>query len=398
MSSSTYLKLVAILVAVTTTDVMGLESDQFTLPPKPLVDVGPDFERHLYRQVQRILIETNKQIQSVETKLSKARINIRKRSLEFDLARIRSSNFVARQVFETMGRGWPKTTSEIWIDRHRINGNTTTFPVSFKESIYAKSRYIKVLMPLAMSPTIKFHGVYCGADKIGHFFQQGHEYYQVYRQAIDQGHDSTKALRRAVERGVDQEKRFYGYTYTGTYSNADLASNYAGLRFYLNLTERVHVGERTIAPILIFRQNKWVFNPIARKELMRPFVSAHFDESLNPNQYDRSMQESVRSRIAERAFAWRVWRGIDAQSERKWAVELSRWNGEYYGHSGFEELMTATRAILTSPTLSQGESRSHSNDVRIAIRELINPSPFRDELTRPVISAANPFSRRLGLK
>ena len=55
-----------------------------------------------------------------------------------------------------------------------------------------------------------------------------------------------------------------GEATVGIYSNADLAANYAGLKFYLNLTRAVDVGGASLPPVLVRADGKWL---LASKEI-----------------------------------------------------------------------------------------------------------------------------------
>jgi hypothetical protein len=75
----------------------------------------------------------------------------------------------------------------------------------------------------------KIDGICVGTDKLGHFFQQGYQYYERARSTTG----GTTAA--AVSMGRSQEIGISGLAATGVYSNADLAANKDGLAFYDNL-------------------------------------------------------------------------------------------------------------------------------------------------------------------
>ena len=66
-------------------------------------------------------------------------------------------------------------------------------------------------------------GIWIGTDKIGHYFEQGYDYYRF--------HDRKKALRF----GVNTENTYLGLAVSGVYSNADIHANIKGMEFYNNL-------------------------------------------------------------------------------------------------------------------------------------------------------------------
>ncbi|CAG0995837.1 hypothetical protein GEOBC_02640 [Geobacteraceae bacterium] len=78
-----------------------------------------------------------------------------------------------------------------------------------------------------VGPTALIHGICVGADKLGHFFQQGYSYYEM-----KQDFGSVAA---AEGLGRSTEILTLGLMTTGVYSNADLAANLSGLKFYEDL-------------------------------------------------------------------------------------------------------------------------------------------------------------------
>jgi hypothetical protein len=77
-----------------------------------------------------------------------------------------------------------------------------------------------------LSPTIQVNGIYIGIDKLGHFFQQGFQYYEVEDQKKGQ----------SQEFGKGTEVGFYGLASTGVYSQADLEANRQGLLFFKQIS------------------------------------------------------------------------------------------------------------------------------------------------------------------
>ena len=142
--------------------------------------------------------------------------------------------------------------------------------------------------------------------------------------------------------GVREESGFYGTRMTGVYSNADLAANYAGLKFYLNLTRPVRVGGAALPPLLVRDgSGNWAFNPARRAdESLRLLVGDHMNEALNPSQFDGVLRDTVRHRLKRRAGKLLDFYDTTPARERGRMVELSTWHGEAYGHSGFARVVT----------------------------------------------------------
>ena len=64
---------------------------------------------------------------------------------------------------------------------------------------------------------------------------------------------------------------------SGVYSNADLYANYAGMKFYLGLTNAMQIGTDARQPILILRDGVWKLKDPEnlRSELIKPFLTDH---------------------------------------------------------------------------------------------------------------------------
>jgi hypothetical protein len=107
-----------------------------------------------------------------------------------------------------------------------------------------------------LGATIKVDGICIGTDKLGHFFQQGHEYYEIARR---QGKGDTAA----AEYGISTEIGKFGLATTGVFSNADLEANRQGLAFYDKLST---------SPTMSFD--------------ISDFISNQWNEETNPNLYN----------------------------------------------------------------------------------------------------------------
>ena len=210
-------------------------------------------------------------------------------------------------------------------------------PVGFLPSVF-RSIYGRTLSPVPFSflfdsPTVNVHGFYLGTDKIDHFFQQGHEYYDRAQHAQANGADGAAAIAEVVARGVTAEHTYYGTLVSGIYSNADLAANYAGMKFYMNLRQPVRIGDRVWPPLLEPSPGGWRFRAgVDRDHLLQAFVSDHLDESLNPSRY-RFGREAIRSRVRDRCDAWlRFYADRLGKVARSGQGFSTTWFGENYGH------------------------------------------------------------------
>jgi Domain of unknown function (DUF4157) len=114
-----------------------------------------------------------------------------------------------------------------------------------------------------LNPTMKVNNICIGSDKLGHFFQQGYQYFTI-------AHTAGQNTSNAVAFGQGTEAGRFGLVTTGVYSNADLAANRKGLDFYNSLAAN---------PNLTFD--------------IASYINADWSEVNNPNFYEASVGEVV---------------------------------------------------------------------------------------------------------
>ena len=334
--SKLILMLLAALFATRSRPAHALETDQFTVPPQPLADVGPQLQQHVTAILQDVMTRTN--VRYLEhTRAAAANTGWRSHH-ERAAAACLTEDALASAFFDEVGHGLPECDIEAWVVRSHFPVSPAKFDPSMGECVYGDNLLQKPLTLQEISPTVRLFGAYMGTDKVGHLFQQGHEYFEAYRKAEQSGADRDTAVRKAVQVGIDQENGFYGLMMVGVYSNGDLAANYAGLKFYLNLTHPIHVNGRQLPPIVRLRQNLWEFNPAAGDEWLRPFFTDHLNESLNPSQYSPQLRTTVRQNFPARAERWIAFYQSTRETEARRLKELSTWYGEDYGHSGMDKV------------------------------------------------------------
>ena len=300
---------------------LATETDQFTLPPRPLDDLGPD----LGTMVLEILHN--------EIALLNARIIGRARDRP-DAAPepVNEREFLAH-VYEQTGIGLPEPTIERAIRYGDFPGRDVRFKPNLGDSIYAGA-HTPVPFAHLMSdcPTIRLYGVDLGTDKIGHIFQQGYEYFTRYADARAAGVDEARAVAGAVSFGVMTESTYLGVALTGVYSNGDLAGNYAGFKFYRNVFDEVQVDDRILGPMLRYDGARWYLDPERdNTDLLRPFISEQMNEAFNPSLYSWSV-ERIRENIRDRCASWRTrFPDFDEAGYRAHLDRAKTWFGEPYG-------------------------------------------------------------------
>ena len=311
----------AILSGAAAPDARATETDQFTLPPSPLDDLGPDLGAMvlaiLRDEVARLNAGIDERVQ-LKPQAASERVNER----EF-----------AQHVYEQTGLGLPESTIERALRYDTFGGRNVRFKPAYADSIYA---WVSAPFPLAHimtdCPTIRLYGIDQGTDKIGHVFQQGYEYYTRFEDSIAGGADEATAIAGAVQYGVLTERGLYGILLTGVYSNGDLAGNYAGLKFYRNLFHEVRIGDRTLAPILRRDGAHWAIDPDRDgSDVMRPYITDHLNEALNPSAYYFSI-ERIRSAVRDRCASWsKQVPDFDRASYRAHLERSKSFFGESYG-------------------------------------------------------------------
>jgi hypothetical protein len=110
--------------------------------------------------------------------------------------------------------------------------------------------------------TARINGTCAGADKLGHFFQQGLQYFALA------GGSGTTATAESFGRATEIDRAGLGAT--GVYSNADLAANLDGLRFWRDLNT---------TPSMTFD--------------IASYVSSSWNEYVNPNFYEASVGSNI---------------------------------------------------------------------------------------------------------
>jgi len=297
------------------------ETDQFTLPPAPLDDLGPDLGAIvldiLRAEVAQLNVKIDERIQLNQRPEPEA-------TIEAELV---------KHVYEQTGVGLPESTVERALRYGTFPGRNVRFKPAYTDSIYA---WVAAPFPLSHMmtdcPTIRLYGVDQGTDKIGHVFQQGYEYYTRYVDARASGADEATAIAGAVQYGVLTELGLYGVLLTGVYSNGDLAGNYAGFKFYRNLFHEVKIGDATLAPILRKDGAHWAIDPARdNTDLLKPYISEHLNEAFNPSRYFFSV-DRLRSQIHDRCASWM--KQVPDFSETTYRAHLERnrtWFGEPYG-------------------------------------------------------------------
>lgn len=331
------LLLIASLFAAHPVSVRAFETDQYNLSPVPLADIGDEVSEY----VETRLVEN---LQNINSQISRRKLCVEMASERGNgcgpvakelekLSYLRSEGAIADEFARLMA-GDNLTTTKFggWIYNHKFPVQPDRYKTGWGESIY-------ILNPpnyLSISPTVRLYGGELGIDKLEHFFQQGYQYYEIERKALVKGSTPEEAVKKAVDWGMKTERTYYGLWTSGVYSYADLYANYAGMRFYHGLTKATSVGKTMLAPVAILENGYWKINgERSRDQLLKPFISDHMNEALNPSAFRITLVRSVRRAVKRHACEdWhKLHPNLTAAELRQRSQALELWNGEDYGYT-----------------------------------------------------------------
>ncbi|HEY8665506.1 MAG TPA: hypothetical protein VIL86_02520 [Tepidisphaeraceae bacterium] len=330
----------ALLVA---TPVRALETDQFTVPQGPLPDIGGEIEAHVGQIISDLVADTNTRIDS-HLQESRDGFPLFRQHHQLKARHLQDEEEIAARIYEEIGQGLPECTLERWVRAHEFRAANAVYELPIERSVFGASQFSRSLTLQELSPTINMFGNYLGTDKLGHFFQQGHEYFDIYRRRELRSRDVAAAVRKAVEAGLGQENGIFGSVTDGVFSNADLAANYAGFKFYFNLTHAVTIDGVIYQPILLMHDGHWEMNPKRRDNLMRPFISDHLNEAMNPCKYSRQMRPTISANIAARRDGWVAFYHMSINDVAATQKQLQTWHGEDYGYADLDHVVTLLTA------------------------------------------------------
>lgn len=325
----------------------AFETDQYNLPPQPLADIGDEVTIYVESNIQKAIDKLNEQISMHQSCLNEKKpVNLQCDSREKEqnkLQSLRSEQTVAREVYNLLGTGSPPfTSSETWLESYQFKNSPARYKTNFRRSIF----FTFPTDFIGLGSTVNLYGTKFGTDKIAHLFQQGYTYYKIYNRALTEGVSSDKAAQKAVKWGQKTERTIYGTLISGVYSNADLYANYAGLKFYSGLTQNIKIGETERPAILILKDGLWAFNSENNlpERLIKPFVSNHLNEALNPSVFTNffGLRGYVRKTVKNQSCAewFKQFPELSRTVLEKTSRELQLWHGEDYGFTVSKNFIT----------------------------------------------------------
>lgn len=351
---------VLVLVVVFSLNTSAYETDQFTVSPQPLADIGEDLSTFIHTrlkegvdEINRLRAELPHKIEVLKTEAARAE------DFASAVQRLTQAEEQERQLSTQAGQLeylFQKYSLAItWNDQRDgvfgiglsyarypndlKNGNPVSYTPNKLNTIYSYSGFHRIISPsyFVFASTVNVFGVSMGVDKIGHLFNQGYEYAEAYEKHLKAGLSPREALRHAVTLGVEAEDGIFGMLVDGVYSNADLAANFAGFMFYRNLFHDMYFRGATHKRIIeVDQQGNLALSRSPENDshiLMKRFISEHLDESLNPNVLERLQREPVRRAIKDRCASWL--KAYSSPSKKQLIATIDRtklWFGYDYGH------------------------------------------------------------------
>lgn len=285
----------------------AMEADQFLTWEIELQDCSKDLNAFLNKTIEEFLGKVN------ERRLRKAP---RKK--------------IVRELYVYLFDGLHYSRVRNWLAESEKVDRYPPSSVNFWEyqriSIYHDFSF-PFILPIAR--TIRIGDVYCGVDKIGHFFGFGRRYYQRYLRHIDRGASEEYAMRRAIMFGLSQETSFVGKLVDGIFSHADLEANFQGFRMARHLAF-------ADPPYLVREDGAW---RLARRIDIREYVNPDFDESYNINHYWGLRKRNTLKAIRE------------MYCEKRWLPQVQKRFARYARHEP-----SFSRRVITAYFQNRGEN------------------------------------------
>jgi ankyrin repeat protein len=345
----------------------GHETDQYTVP------VGREFADLRYYISNEIYHRISSAVEKVNIRIVQS---LKDNGSTEQTARLQSPSTIASAVYAE----FPSFVYHIHVWEAKLHSSKvqTQFPglvVAHKPPFWIYHHWALVIDPtklvrLVRTSTIMVDGTYMGTDKISHFIDMGYAYYLRYlslkEKEVAEGEATSMAVNMSSGYNLFfSESMILGSLTTGIKSNADLAANYAGFKFYQNLTEEEMLKGKMRPPMLVRNGEYWTFNDHVRpnSDFFSIFVSDHFDEALNPNDYMLGMNTIMRKQIRNRCDNLLQWyrddRGnlMDREKFANINMELTTYYGEDYGHStAMDDVISISSTCFADNDMSDGDS------------------------------------------
>ncbi len=340
---------------------LAFETDQFNLPKVPLADIGDEVSEHVVEVLQTTVDKLNAEIAKAEKCLeikTKGCDSLDK--LREKLRQLRSDEALSEAFYNQIAGGNLMTTKfGKWMNSHDFRSQPARYKAPYKESIYA----LNPLNYATLSPTIRMYGHEFGIDKLEHLFQQGYQYYKIVNDAIKKGSTPEQATQKARKWGQKTERTYYGLMTSGVYSNADLYANYVGLKFYQGLTKPLRRAETERPASVRLSDGRWqVIDEGLKENILKPLITDHMNEALNPSSYRATLIRSVRRSVTKYVCPeWRkLYPSVRPSILYLASDSLTHWNDQDYGFTSKDRTVRLSELCFTPQAEQSDANRSRS--------------------------------------
>ncbi len=401
MRGSLMIAAIALLAALMPASAACHETDQYSVPSgREFADLRFYLSDYVHERLVSAVEKTNARIERSLRDGQSTKKTLKLQSPEVIAGAVSSEFPSVIYLVET----W-----EIALRTGKVRSQFPGMVIAYKPTFWIYHHPLLILDPtklvrLRRTSTIMVDGTYFGTDKIPHFFDLGYIYYKTYRSAMEQGLSEEEATERAVSLSaggglIFSESAILGGLTTGVRSNADLAANFVGLKFFRNLTEEVSLKGRMRPPLLVREGQYWRLNDHVKphSDFFSFFVSDHFDEARNPNTYIFGMTTIIRNKVKKRCDDLVAWyhddQGYHGTKERFEEIteELSTYYGEDYGHKNRPDRM-ATVADTCFPG-DEGSGPTNSTGIQSAAKSVEASVNSADRFERTALWWAARYGR-----
>lgn len=190
---------------------------------------------------------------------------------------------------------------EYWSTHNDIlQGHYIKLNQSIYKDLKLKENFPVHLGKLGMATFYNINGTLVASDKFGHFFDEGHTYFDIV-------HNQGLTIVDAMNKGISLEEGIYGYERSQVFSYADLVANRAGYEYWNSLLNDKE-GDNYIG----CKNNRFFLRKVFA---FSKYVDDGWDEAVNCNKY---ASKSVEDRVAK------VITELESKSGLKLACPISR--------------------------------------------------------------------------
>ena len=131
-----------------------------------------------------------------------------------------------KAIYQSYTASWGLKGYDLDLQLRRLLSRQS-YSLSLNDSIYRDIDYLEgfSLNMKELSDVVNINGHLIGLDKIGHFFAEGWQYFELTE-------FENQNIEQALDWGKRQEAGKFGYSTTGIFSFADLIANFNGWRFW----------------------------------------------------------------------------------------------------------------------------------------------------------------------